>query len=383
MDKSTTSEATIRLSALRNNVALARDLAGGRGVIGVIKADAYGHGAGPAAATLVDAGCDQLAVLNVDEAVALREAGVDQAEILVLAGLRSSEEAEQAAALRLTPVLHDEQTRLFAADAGRNAGTTVPVHVEVDTGMSRMGVEAERAAEFLVEVKATPTLDLAGVFTHFSRADDNDLGPCLLQLETFRRVLDDARKQDVAPRAIHVANSAGLLAGKRIFDALPEATAVRPGLMLYGVRPAAHLDAALEPVMCLQTRVVRLQDAVPGQSVGYGGTYRARQKTRIATLRLGYADGVPCATGSNGSVWIAGQRHPIVGRVSMDYIAVDVGPPGDDNRIALGDRAVIFGNAGTDDDGISVEEAAAWAGTIPYEPLVRVGQRVPRRFVDA
>lgn len=381
MEERANTEAVIDLDALRRNIMLSRDLAAGRDVIGVVKADAYGHGAVPVAQTLVAAGCKRLAVVNVDEATVLREAGIDSPDILVLSGLRSTEEAREAADKRLTPVLHNDETRLFAAEAGRRAGAPIQVEVEVDTGMTRMGIDAARAAEFLVEVAATPALDLSGIFTHFSRADETDLAPCLLQLQVFRRVLEGARKNGVSAPNIHVANSAGLLAGKPIFDALPEATAVRPGLMLYGVQPAPHFDAPLAAVMCLQSQVVRLQDVVPGQPVGYGGLYRARQNSRIATVPVGYADGIPCSTYGQGSVWIRGKRRPIVGRVSMDYIGVDVGEENDDAPVEQGDRAVIFGNAASDPDGISVEEAAAWAGTIAYEPLVRVGQRVPRRVV--
>lgn len=381
MDQGRTSEATIDHTALRQNVALAETLAQGRELIGVVKADAYGHGAASVAKTLVEAGCRQLAVVSVEEAVVLRDAGLAAPSILVLAGVHSSAEAEELARSRLTPVLHDDETRDIVVEGSRSLGAPIAVHVEIDTGMSRMGVPPERAVEFLAQVAAAPELDLEGAFTHFSRADEVDLGPCFEQLSAFRAILESARERGARPGSIHVANSAGLLAGKVILDALPEATAVRPGLMLYGVNPAPQFDAPLHAVMCLQTRVVRLQDVVPGQPVGYGASYRASARTQIATLPLGYADGVPCAVSGRGQVWIDGQRYPIVGRVSMDYIGVDVGPSHGAKRVALGQRAVIFGNAGRETRGIAVEEAASWAGTIPYEALIRVGRRVPRRDV--
>jgi alanine racemase len=376
-------EATIDLGALRANAALALGLAEGRALIAVVKADGYGHGAPAVARSLVEAGCRRLAVISVDEAVVLRDAGLASPEILVLSGLHDRAEAEEAGGRRLTPVVHGDESLSLAAEAGRRLGTPISVEVEVDTGMSRMGVAPETAVEFLVRVAGTDVLDLAGVFTHFSRADEADLKPCFEQLALFRRILASARERGVEPRSLHVANSAGLLAGKPILDALPEVTAVRPGLMLYGVRPAPHFDdVPLRPVMCLQARVVRLQELLPGQAVGYGGTFRVPHKTRIATLPLGYADGVPCAASGRGWVWLGGKRHPIAGRVSMDYIAIDLGWQDDRERVRLGDRAVIFGNGASDEAGISVEEAAVWAETIPYEPLVRVGQRVPRRAVD-
>lgn len=383
MEQVGTSEATIDLAALRDNAALVGRLSQGRDLIGVVKADAYGHGVASVARILVEQGCHRLAVASVDEAAVLRDAGLDAPDILVLSGLHSRAEAEEASGRRLTPVVYDDETLSLAVAAGRYSGVPIEVEVEVDTGMSRMGVAAESAVNLLVRVAGTAELNLAGVFTHFSRADETDLEPCFEQLASFRRILASAREQGVEPRIVHASNSAGLLAGKSLLDALPEGTAVRPGLMLYGVCPAPHFDdASLRAVMCLQTQVVRLQDVVPGQPVGYGATFRVVQKTRIATLPLGYADGVPCATSGHGWVWLAGKRHPIVGRVSMDYITIDVGGRDEGARVGLGDRAVIFGNAAVDEAGISVEEAAAWAETIPYELLVRVGQRVPRREVD-
>jgi alanine racemase len=384
MDDGCIREATIDLGALRDNAAQACNLAQGRELIGVVKADAYGHGAASVARILIEGGCRRLAVVTIEEAVALRDAGLDAVDILVLAGLRGSAEAGEASGRRLTPVVHGEETLRWAVEAGRLAGAPIPVEVEVDTGMSRMGVARVSAVEFLARVAGTRELKLRGAFTHFSCADEVDLKPCFEQLAHFRRILGAARELGARPECIHVANSAGLLAGQPILDALPETTAVRPGLMLYGVRPAAHLDGArLRAVMNLQARVVRLQEIDAGQPVGYGATFRAAAKTRIATLPMGYADGVPCATAGRGWVWLAGERHPIAGRVSMDYITVDVGRRDGKAPIRLGDRAVIFGNAAVDRSGISVAEAAAWAETIPYEPLVRVGQRVPRREVDA
>ena len=160
MDQGRTSEATIVHAALRQNVALAETLAQGRELIGVVKADAYGHGAASVAKTLVEAGCRQLAVVSVEEAVVLRDAGLAAPSILVLSGVHSSAEAEELARSRLTPVLHDDETRDIVAEASRSLGAPIAVQVEIDTGMSRMGVPPERAVEFLARVAATPELDL-------------------------------------------------------------------------------------------------------------------------------------------------------------------------------------------------------------------------------
>jgi alanine racemase len=372
-------EATIDLDALRANAALARQLAGPRALIAVVKADAYGHGAAAVAHTLVASGCSGLAVLTVPEAVALRDAEI-AAPVLVLAGARDDEEARAALAHRLTPVVHNRESLERVADAARRAEASVSVHVEVDTGMQRMGVSEDDAAAFLGEVADRENVSLGGVYTHFVSADEPELGRSLEQIASFRRVLAHARALGVEPGLVHADNSAALMAGKTLSEALPEAQAVRPGLMLYGVRPAPQLEADLQPVMTLRASVVSLRSVSAGETVGYGGTFRAPAATRIATLAMGYADGIPWSAGNRGLVWLAGARRPIVGRVSMDSIGVDVGS---DARVAVGDEAVIFGaSRGAGDAegerGIRVEEAALAAGTLHYELLVRVGARVPR-----
>jgi alanine racemase len=365
--------ATIDLSALRANAQEARRLAAGREVIAVVKADAYGHGAVAAARAVLEAGCGRLAVFTLEEAVQLREAGL-RAPILVLGGVVSRDEAERAVALRLTVTLHHGESLALAAAAARGGQERLRVHVEVDTGMRRMGVPPEEAGAFLAEVERRDALELEGVFTHFACADDPDLTDCLNQIERFREVLAQARHLGVRPALVHAENSASLMAGAKLREALPEANAVRPGLMLYGARPAPHLAGELRPVMTLRAHVTCLRRLTAGDSVGYGATFRAASPgTRVATLPLGYADGIPWSAGNRGCVWLAGARRRIVGRVSMDSIVVDVG----DAPVAVGDEAVIFGNAA--EGGISVEEAAENAGTISYDLLVRVGNRVPRK----
>jgi alanine racemase len=363
------SRATVHLSAIRANYATARRLAGAREVIAVVKGEAYGHGAIPVARTLVAAGCRRLAVASFDEAAALREAGVD-ASILVLGGV--SARAEQALRLGLTPVIHHPGDLAAAAHAARAGGKRWAVQVEVDTGMRRMGVAPEQAAGVLEAVAGEPALRLEGVFTHFARADEADLTPSLEQLAVFRRVLEQARARGVEPGLVHAAQSAGLLAGGRLDAALPEAEAVRTGLLLYGVRPAPHLGDGLVPAMTLSARVVHVREVRGGDPVGYAALWHARAPTRIATLALGYADGLPIAASNRGQVFLRGRRLPLVGRVSMDYVGVDAG----DAPVEIGDEAIVFGSA------LPVEEAAFAAQTLSYELLVRLGARVPRVYEE-
>lgn len=366
--------ATISLAAVRANYAEVRRLAGAREPIAVVKADAYGHGATAVAKALADEGCPRFAVVTLGEAAALREAGLE-APILLLGGVHGAGEADDALGLGVTPVVHHRGhvERLGRAASGR--GEAVPVHVEVDTGMSRMGVPAAEAVALLESIERSPTLVLEGVYTHFARADEADLGPTREQLARFQAVLEAARERGISPGIVHTANSAGLVAEPAIGATLPETHAVRPGLMLYGAQPTPHTPVPLQPAMTLRTQVVAVRDVPQGTAVGYSALYRAPRPTRIATLAIGYADGVPVSTSGRGCVLIRGQRRPIAGRVSMDFVSVDLGG----EPAEIGDEAVLFGEA--QGARLPVEEAAASAGTISYELLVRVGSRVPREIV--
>ncbi len=369
--------AIIRLGALRANYAEAERRAGGRTVIAVIKADAYGHGAVRVAQSLVRAGCPHLAVLSVGEAAELRDARVG-VPILVLGGVHTPAGARAVAELGATPVVHHRGHVSLLAEAARAAGVAgkLGVHVEVDTGMRRMGVPPGDAVALLEAVCAEPALRLAGVYTHLARGDDPDLLPSLEQFADFRRVLAAARERGIEPGMVHGANSAGLLAGEALAEALPEATAVRPGIMLYGVAPAPHLAAGLQAVMTFTTRVVHVRRVAAGETVGYGARFRASRDTRVATLRAGYADGIPMSASNRGRVRIRGRELPLVGRVSMDFVGVDVG----DTLVEIGDEALVFGAMGS--ERLPVEQAAVAAETLAYELLVRVGARVRRDFED-
>jgi alanine racemase len=341
-------------------------------VVAVVKADAYGHGALAVAERLVACGCESLAVLTVAEAAILRDAGI-AVSILVLGGVYDLAEARAAVEHRLTPVVHGPEHVALLASAAASRPEPVPVHVEMDTGMHRMGVAPDLALELLEQVLTTPSLQIEGLYTHFSCADEEDLGAAREQLRSFSGLLEQAAARGVRPRWVHVANSAGLLAGKPLEEALPAAVnAVRPGLMLYGASPAPHLRADLTPVMTLRTRVVKVRDIHPGSGVGYGWTWRAKSSCRVATLPIGYEDGVPWSASNRAVVWLNSRCAPVIGRVSMDFITVDPG----EEPVQIGDEAIVFGQgpAGTP----RVEDAARAAGTIPYELLVRVGARVPR-----
>jgi alanine racemase len=366
--------ATIDLGAIRANFAEARLRAEGRELMAVVKADAYGHGAPEVSRALVEVGCRWFAVTTVAEGVELRDAGIRE-PILVLGGVFDAAESEAVVGLDLTPaVFHPGQVALLAA-AARGLAQPLGVHVSVDTGMRRIGVPREDALALLEAIGQVPALHLEGVYSHLARADEPDLTPSLEQIGALRELLAQARERGLDPGIIHVVHSAGLLAGKALIEALPEQSAARPGVMLYGVRPAPHFEVELRPAMTLATKVVQLRSAKAGDPVGYGAEFRAQRDTRIATLPVGYDDGVPISASGRGCVLIGGRRMPIAGRVSMDFITIDVG----DAPIEIGAEAILFGGR-QGDAVLTVEEAGAAAQTTPYELLVRVGKRVQRRF---
>jgi alanine racemase len=368
-------EAVIDLAALGGNLSELRRLAGGREVIGVVKADAYGHGAPAVARALEAAGVRRLAVISVAEAAELRAAGV-RAAILLLGGLEQAADAAAVVELGATPIVqHPAHVAPLAAAAGRH-GAPLAVQLEVDTGMARNGVPLADAPAALAAIAGAASLRLDGVCTHLARADEPDLEPVRRQLARFAGFLAEARARGIATGVVHLANSAGVLASAELEKALPrEVNAVRPGIALYGVRSAAHFAAELRPVMTLRGRVVNVRRVGAGEPVGYGATWRAGRPTQVATVALGYADGIPWSLGgSGGEMALGGRRVPIVGRISMDLTTLDVG----DAPVALGDTAVAFGAGGP-----TVDEVAARAGTIPWEILVRVGRRVGRRTVGS
>ncbi len=362
--------ADIRLSAIRANFAFAARLAGDREVISVVKADGYGHGAIAVAGALVAAGCSRFAVVTVAEALELRDAGIG-VPILVLGGVHDAAEADAVIARGVVPVVQRADQVELLADRARAAGIRAHAQVEVDTGMRRMGVSDADAAALVAKLAGEPQLMLDGVFSHLAQADEPDLGPSLEQIRRFRGVLAELRELDIDPGQVHLANSAALMAGAELADALPEATAVRPGLMLYGVRPAPHLPGELQAAMRLHARVVQVRRVRAGESVGYGATWQAPEDRWIATLPIGYADGIPVASANRGRVLLTGRSAAIVGRVSMDFITVSaVSEP------SIGDVAELFG------PGLPVEEVAARADTLAYSLLVGVGSRVPRVICD-
>jgi len=354
--------ALVDTAALRHNLGTIRAYAPGSRVMAVVKANAYGHGLVSTALALADA--DSFAVARLDEGIALRSAGV-RAPIVLLEGIFNAEQLAEAAHHRFELVVHDPlQIRLL--ESHRDARRFI-IWIKMDTGMNRLGFRPEAFAPALARMRAltVPALELR-VMTHLARADERNEPMTHEQIAKFEATLAATGLTGAQRLATSIGNSAGTLGWPRAHGDW-----VRPGLAMYGVSPFAGETAekhGLKPVMTLETTVLTVREVKRGETVGYAGAWRAPRDSAIAILAAGYGDGLPRHLDNGTPVLIGGARYPLVGRVSMDMIAVDVtGAP----KVAVGTKAIIWG------EGLAVEEVATHAGTIPYELLCGVSQRVP------
>jgi len=366
--------ATVDLGALCRNYALLKaSLPTGVGMMAMVKADAYGHGAREVSRTLEGAGIRALGVATVEEGVELRDFGI-KTPILVMGGLmgEGSPASMRMVEADLTPVIHSSGVLASLEEAAAKKDRTVDVHLKVDTGMSRLGVRPESLAPLLDHIKQCPHLKVAGVMTHLADAGEEDFS--LRQMESFassRRVIEGSLGRIPV---WHVANSVAVMRGFAVeFDGAQESW-VRPGLALYG--ECGHsLRGKLLPVMGLDSRVMLLKSVPKGTAVSYGCTFVTPRPSRLAIVPIGYADGYPWSVSGKASVLIRGQRAPVAGNVTMDMIVVDVT---DLHDVEIGDEVVLLGGQG--DERIELREIAGWAGTIPYEILCGISKRIPRIY---
>lgn len=354
--------ALIDTAALRHNLGTIRAYAPGARIMAVVKANAYGHGLVNTALALADA--DAFAVARLEEGIALRSAGV-RAPIVLLEGVFSAEQLAEAAHHRFELVVHDP-LQLKLLEAHRGAERFV-IWIKMDTGMNRLGFRPEAFTEALARLRAlsVPALELR-LMTHLARADEREQWMTREQVAAFDHAIAVSGLSGANRMATSIGNSAGILGW-------PSAHGdwVRPGLALYGVSPFGGETAdkhGLKPVMTLETTVITVRQVKRGETVGYAGAWKAERDSAIAILAAGYGDGLPRHLESGTPVLVGGARHPLVGRVSMDMVAVDVTAA---PKVVTGNKAVIWGA------GLPVEEVAAHADTIPYELLCGVSQRVP------
>lgn len=375
MNKNSRVKAVISLDAVEQNFReMRKNIAEDTKMIAVVKADAYGHGAVPIA-HLIE-GYDYIwgfAAATAEEAVHLRENGVTK-PILIL-GIVFEEYYPELVRddIRMAVCEYEEAEKLSKEAVLQNK--TVHIHIALDTGMTRIGyADIPESVEEIKKIAGLPNLEIEGMFTHFSRADEYDRSPAMVQLERYQKFSDLVEAAGVEIPLHHCSNSAGIIR-------VPEAnlSIVRAGITIYGIYPSSEVErdiVKLTPVMELKSHVTYVKDVPEGAAISYGGTYVADKKRRVATIPVGYADGYPRQLSNKGWVLIHGKKAPILGRVCMDQFMVDVTEIGD---VKKGDEVTLLGRDG--DEFISIEEIGDLCGRFSYEFACDISPRVPRIYV--
>ena len=362
----------VDLDVLADNFAAIRAHVGGRPLMPVLKANAYGHGLVPVARRMEAEGAAILAVAYLEEGILLRRAGI-RCPILVLGGVVGEQiPLFLAHDLRITA---SSVSKLQAVEAcAAAAGATATVHLKIDTGMERVGVHWYSAAPLLEASLRCPHVRVEGVYSHLANSDLTDPAPTRQQLDRFTEALDFYERRSLPTPLRHIANSGAVLQHPDTWLDM-----VRPGILLYGVLPAPGLQlrVPVRPALRWSTRVVYFKVVPAGAPVSYGSTWAPPTQTRIITLPVGYGDGYFRAMSGQAQVLVAGRRCPVVGRICMDQMMVDIGEGSAHN----GDEVVLLGGSGA--DAIEADALAGWAGTIAYEVLTNINTRVPRVYRGA
>jgi len=361
-------QAIVDLKAIAYNVAQIRKRIGGRrDIMAVVKADGYGHGAVEVSLSALRSGANCLGVAVPEEGEELRRAGID-VPIAVL-GLIQPEEAYKVIDLRLEQTLCSLEVAEALDQIASNKGTMVNVHIKIDTGMGRVGVQPTDALAFVRRIGRLKNLNVKGIFSHFSCSDEVDKTFAKEQVEIFDGVVREFETSGVRIPKRHMANSAAILD-------LPESyyDLVRPGIMIYGLYPSDEVSHSIElkPAMTFMTKVTFVKRVPSGSPISYGRTFTTQKETLVATLPVGYADGYSRSLSGRGEVLIKGHRVPLIGRICMDMCMIDVS--GVDN-VEPGDEVILFG------EDLPVDEIAERLGTINYEVVCAVGKRVPRVYL--
>ena len=365
--------ARIDLDALEHNIeGIKKCKSDDAMLMGVVKAGAYGHGADMVAHELEDMGFDWLAVATADEGIELRNSGI-KTPILVL-GYCDACQYPELIEWDITPTIYTYDMAKSLDQIAKSAGKTVNIHIKIDSGMSRIGfLVEEKTVETIQAIHAMEYLNIQGIFTHFACADTKDKSHVEQQITKFRWMIDQLKRVGISPDICHCSNSASIME-----LSTEHMNMVRAGIILYGLYPSDEVSMDvldLKPVMSLYSHVVHLKEVEAGTTVGYGATYEAKKRTKIATIPVGYADGYPRSLSNKASVLIRGKRAPIIGRICMDQFMVDVT---DIPEVAMGDVVTLIGCDG--DDILSVEEISEMAGSFNYEFICDVSWRVPRVY---
>ena len=366
-------QATIDLKHLSHNMQLLQQLAGNRPLFPAIKANGYGHDAEIIANQLIKLGYTTLCTAHISEAAELVERGVEAQFIILSPTL--AENSEYLLHYGFQPVVCSVLQLQALAEAAKKAGKQISIHVKVDTGMGRIGLKPEQVFHFLDTGGKHPEIIVKGICSHFPRADENDQSFSHKQIEIFRLLKKDTRKYNIP--LYHFANSAALFA-------LPEAhfDAIRPGIAIYGLKPSPTMQIPeldkLKPVLSLKSRITLIKDVPKGMGISYGHIHCTEKPSLIATIPLGYGDGLSRILSNRIDVLINGSRCPQIGRICMDQCMIDVSKLR--NQVSLGDEVVIIGTQGRET--ITVDELAEKQQTINYEIVTAISRRVPRVIVE-
>ncbi len=344
-------------------------------IIGVIKADGYGHGALPVAKVLKKKGITTFAVATLEECIALRKGGIE--EEIILLGLTPDDSAEILVDYRLTPVVSRWENAQAIHQTAKKKGITLSAYIAIDTGMGRIGYlpEDHNAVEEIRAITQLTHLSTKGIFSHFATADAKDKTFARVQESRLKEFYEKLRKAGIQVPMKTIANSAAIMdLPSTFFDQ------VRPGIILYGCYPSQEVNKKnidLRPVMSIKAKILHLKEVPPGFSVGYGRKFIAKQPSKIATIGLGYADGYPRPYSEKGQVLLHGVFAPIAGNICMDQTMIDVTHV---PEVALGDTVTVMGTDGKNT--ISADDIAQATGTINYEIVCAFGQRLPKVYVD-
>ncbi len=368
-------KAVIHLDCLKENIASIRRKIGPKvGICVPIKADAYGHGAVRVAVAAIRAGAAYLAVASVQEGIELRESGI--VAPILLFSLPLPEELPAVAEHHLTLMITDKEFAEEAASAAQEKDEIANVHIKIDTGMGRIGCRPEDAAELAAFIASCKSLRYAGTASHFSVSDSacpDDIAYTKQQIALFKDAVSRIKSAGIDPGILHIANSGGVVLHEDSYFDM-----VRPGLLMYGYPPAESMADAVpvKPVMELVTNIVFMKQVKKGDYVSYGRTWQATEDAVLATLPIGYADGLPRALSGKFSVCIKGKLYPLAGRICMDQCMVDLGKNPPVNRW---DEVSVFGGA---DASFDAADIAKKLDTIPYEITCNINKRVPRVYIN-
>ncbi len=359
----------VDLRALFSNAKKIKEVVGDSvKIVAVLKQFAYGHGFTPVARKLYGAGVDFFGVSSVDEAIVLREDGYF-GRILLLS-IAADVPASYYIRYNITPIIVDLGLALKLNDQAKKTGQAVPVHVKVDTGMGRLGLYPDQMFSFLEKLKQLKFILLEGICTHIPVAD-TDFDFTNNQLKIFRNLIDQLKTKGIDFKYSHCSNSIGVINYPNSYFNM-----VRPGLILYGVKPSFNVDIEVSPVLSFKSKVIFIKEVFKGSTVGYGADFVAQTNRRIATVSVGYADGYPWALSNRSKVLIRGEFFKIAGRVCMDHIMVDLGQ---NQEIKEGDTVTLIGR--DQDKEIKAQDLACWAKTIPYEIVTCIARNIPRRYL--